>query len=162
MTACCMRSTPIPARELYAFVPDAAIPRGLGQYANPDYVHRYFVDGDLTVADVYTGSGWKTVLVGTMGRGGPGVFALDVTNPANPSFLWEISAATTNAGSLGRNIGRPVIAQVADGDWRVLDRQWSRQCTGGADLLVIDLGTGAVVSPTLRRCRQRCQRRAGA
>lgn len=103
--------------ELYAFVPNTVIMNGLAQYANPDYVHRYYVDGEMAIADVYD-SGWKTILVGTLGRGGPGIFALDITNPAAPLFLWEKDS--TDIPVLGKNIGRPVIAQVANGDWRVI------------------------------------------
>jgi type IV pilus assembly protein PilY1 len=128
--------------ELYAFVPNASIMNRLAEYANPDYVHRYFVDGDVAVADVYISGAWKTVLVGTMGRGGPGIFALDVTNPASPTFLWEKAPTDLNMGSLGRNIGRPVIAQVADGDWRVILGNGVDSSTGDADLISIELANG--------------------
>jgi type IV pilus assembly protein PilY1 len=106
--------------ELYAFIPSTVIMNGLAQYANPDYVHKYFVDGEMAIADVYdTGSSsWRTILVGTLGRGGPGVFALDVTDPNSPTFLWEKNS--TDIAVLGKNIGRPVIAQVADGNWKVI------------------------------------------
>ncbi len=94
--------------ELYAFVPNAAILNSPASFSDPDYQHRFFVDGDLAVADVYdtTGSGaWKTVLVGTLGRGGPGVFALDVTDPTNVKFLWEKKGS--DIAALGKNMGRP-------------------------------------------------------
>jgi len=132
--------------ELYAFVPNGSIVRGLAEYANPDYVHRFFVDGDVSVADVYISGAWKTVLVGTMGRGGPGVFALDVTNPAVPIFMWEKSAS--DIPSLGRNIGRPIIAQVADGDWRVIFGNGVDSTTGDADLIKIRLSDGDVTTIT--------------
>lgn len=105
-------------RELFAFVPNAVINNGLAQLANPLYEHRYYVDGEFTAAEIYdtASSSWKTVLVGSLGRGGPGVFALDITNPASPTLMWEKS---TDIGVLGRNVGRPVIAQVANGEWRV-------------------------------------------
>jgi type IV pilus assembly protein PilY1 len=104
--------------ETYSFVPNAVIMNSLRSYADPAYDHRYFVDGEIAVADVYDGSNWRTILVGTLGRGGPGVFALDVTNPTSVQFLWEKRGA--DIAALGKNIGRPVIAQVANGDWRVL------------------------------------------
>ncbi|MET0279740.1 MAG: PilC/PilY family type IV pilus protein [Steroidobacteraceae bacterium] len=136
--------------EIFAFVPSASIAGGLVQYSNPDYEHRYFVDGEVTAADVYdtTTSSWKTVLVGTMGRGGPGVFALDVTNPAAPALLWEKTAAEVPA--LGKNIGRPVIAQVANGDWRVLvgNGPGSTASPGAVARLVMIGLTGAGVGTT--------------
>jgi type IV pilus assembly protein PilY1 len=128
--------------ETFAFVPNAAIMNNLRSYADPAYDHRYFVDGEITVADVYDGSDWKTILVGTMGRGGPGVFALDVTNPGDVRFLWEKSG--TDILALGKNIGRPVIAQVANGDWRVLLGNGAGSSGAAAQLVTIGVLTGAV------------------
>ena len=132
--------------EIYAFVPAAAIANDLRSYSDPAYQHRYFVDGELAVADVYDTSdrAWKTLLVGTMGRGGPGVFALDVTDPARVEFLWEKSG--TDIAALGKNIGRPVIAQVADGDWRVLIGNGLETSAGAAQLVTIGLRTGTVTT----------------
>jgi type IV pilus assembly protein PilY1 len=130
--------------EVYAFVPNAVILNGVKSYSDPDYQHRYFVDGEMAVADVYdtSASRWKTVVVGTLGRGGPGVFALDVTDPANVKFLWEKSGA--DIAALGKNIGRPVIAQVADGDWRVLIGNGVASSDGSAQLIMIRIANGAV------------------
>jgi type IV pilus assembly protein PilY1 len=130
--------------EIYAFVPNAAIANDLRSYSDPAYQHRYFVDGELTVADVYdAGAGaWKSVLVGSMGRGGPGVFALDVTNPLDVKFLWEKGGE--DIAALGKNIGRPVIAQVANGDWRVLVGNGHGTSAGRAQLVMIDVFSGDV------------------
>jgi type IV pilus assembly protein PilY1 len=128
--------------ETYAFVPDAAIVNGLRSYSNPSYNHRYFVDGEMTVADVYYGNSWKTVLVGSMGRGGPGVFALDVTDPSNVQFLWEKSG--TNIAALGKNLGRPVIAQVADGQWSVILGNGPGSTAAAAQLVMISIPSDAV------------------
>ena len=35
-------------------------------------------------ATSYIGGAWKTILVGGLGRGGRGYYALDVTDPASP------------------------------------------------------------------------------
>ncbi|WP_206606541.1 pilus assembly protein [Steroidobacter cummioxidans] len=128
--------------EVYAFVPNASIEHGMKELSNPEYEHRYFVDGEMAISDVYdTGSSsWKTVLVGTMGRGGPGVFALDITNPASVQFLWEKSA--TDIPALGKNIGRPVITQVANGDWRVIFGNGADSTGGSAQLVMIGVFSG--------------------
>ncbi|MDY6945004.1 MAG: PilC/PilY family type IV pilus protein, partial [Pseudomonadota bacterium] len=129
--------------ETYAFVPAAAIANGLRTYTDPTYEHRYFVDGELAVTDIYdtTANAWKSVLVGTLGRGGPGIFALDVTNPADVKFLWEKNG--TDIPALGKNIGRPIIAQVADGDWRVLVGNGHGTAAGLAQLVMIDVRSGS-------------------
>lgn len=127
--------------EIYAFVPSTVL-SNLRSYADPDYEHRYFVDGEIAVADAYVSGGWKTILVGTLGRGGPGVFALDVTNPSNISLLWEKNGASIP--QLGKNIGKPVIAQTSDGDWRVLLGNGPGSSDEDAHLISIRLSDGAV------------------
>ncbi|CAB5719559.1 Tfp pilus assembly protein, tip-associated adhesin PilY1 [Delftia tsuruhatensis] len=66
-------------------IPSAAQPPGLAQLTEPGYDnrHRYFVDGSPMTGDVKIASQWKTLLVGTLGAGGKGYFALDATDPAN-------------------------------------------------------------------------------
>ena len=49
---------------------------------------RYLLDGPLIAEDVLIGGSYKTVLVGCLGRAGAGLYALDVTDPAKPQFLW--------------------------------------------------------------------------
>lgn len=129
--------------ELWAFVPRTAINTTLRDFTLPDYEHGYTVDGEMTVADVYYSGAWRTVLVGTMGRGTPGVFALDVTDPANPKFLWEVNASTSGMGALGNNLGKPIIAQVANGTWRVLMGNGPNGSGNTAQLLSINVATGA-------------------
>ncbi|TXI46018.1 MAG: hypothetical protein E6Q50_15695 [Lysobacter sp.] len=125
--------------ETYAFVPSAAIPN-LRDYTDPDYVHRYYVDGEITIADAYFGNRWRSVLVGTMGRGGRSVFALDVTDPDDVEFLWEKTSDDVSA--IGNIIGKPIIAQVADGDWRVLIGNGPNGNGDRAQLLMFDLEDG--------------------
>lgn len=129
--------------ETYAYIPKAVLPN-LAGYGNNDYSHRFFVDGKLTVADAYITNGWKTVLVGTLGAGGRGVFALDVSDPANVKFLWEKSAADIPA--LGNVLSKPVIAQVADGDWRVLLGNGPNGSGDSSQLIMISLRDGSVTT----------------
>lgn len=128
--------------EIFAFVPRQSMSAlvGAGNYAALDYQHKYSMDGELTVADAYLSGSWKTVLVGTLGRGGKSVFALDVTNPNSPSLLWELD--TTNIPQLGNTLGRPIVAQVANGDWRVLLGNGPNSTSQQAQLVVIDLDNG--------------------
>lgn len=138
--------------ETYAFLPNSSITAKLADYADKDYgssqseikPHQYILDGELTVADAYLDDAWKTILVGTQGRGGTGVFALDVTDPANITFLWEKSASDNSA--LGNNLGKPVIAQVADGSWRVILGNGPNSNGDKAQLLMFNLKTGAITA----------------
>lgn len=130
--------------EKYAFVPSSVINADLKSLTDPDYVHRYFVDGELTVASAYVSGGWKSILVGSLGRGGRGLFALDVTDPDAIKFLWEKTA--TEIPALGNSLGKPVIAQVANGNWQVLVGNGPNGSGDLAQLIMIDVATGAATT----------------
>lgn len=147
-------------REKFAFIPMEVI-RRLPELTNPNYTHRYYVDGTPTVVDAYikangTGNkGWRSVLVSGLNAGGQSVFAIDVTNPnqlnAN-SFLWEFTDE-----DLGYTYSRPAIVRLADGTWAAVfgngynstqkshsdDTQVSS--TGNAVLYIVDLENGNLI-----------------
>ncbi|WP_045727377.1 pilus assembly protein [Xanthomonas sp. GPE 39] len=130
--------------EKFAFVPKAAMD-GLLDYTDPNYQHRYYVDGELTVSDVYTvASGWRSVLVGTMGRGGKGIFALDVTDPNNISLLWD--KTSTDISALGNNLGKPIIGQLLDGQWYVMLGNGPNNSADSAALVLVNVLTGVGTS----------------
>jgi|GEM_PF-563332 len=138
-------------KELFAFMPTEAmavlqqsdVSTNKYPYWDPEYDHAYSVDGEITVADVKDGSTWKTILVGTMGRGGKTVFALDVTDPDAPALLWEKAASDGTVGPmLGNTLGRPIIAKVADGDWRVFLGNGPNSSNGTSALIMLDAISG--------------------
>lgn len=151
--------------EVFAYLPAAVITGGLASLADPDYgsssvPHQFFNDGELSVADVYFGSAWHTVVVGTTGRGAArAIYALDVTDPANIKLLWERSAGDgkTNADSIGQMVGKPVIAQTnvvasdttGDNNWSVLIGNGYNSKNGTAALLQFAIADGSLsVHPT--------------
>lgn len=144
--------------ELFAYVPRAALagpisvsdPRSaLVQLADPGYTHRYFVDGSPWVGDAYitrnSTSQWRTVLIGTTGAGGKGVFALDVTNPQSfsaSSALWDLTAANDN--DLGYTIGQAVIGRLNDGKFYAIFGNGYRSVNECAVLYLVRLEDGLV------------------
>ena len=54
---------------------------------------RYLADGPIIAEDVYVDGGYRTLLMGLLGLGGAGMYAMDVTNPASPSFRWAVENA---------------------------------------------------------------------
>ncbi|WP_269533712.1 pilus assembly protein [Chitinimonas sp. BJYL2] len=115
--------------ELWAYVPTEVLPN-LHKLADTNYEnnHRYYVDGHLTVGDVYDGSAWRTILVGGLGAGGRSFFALDVTSPTNPKMLWEFTDT-----HMGLAFGNPLITKLADGKWVVLVSSGYNNVTGSGD-----------------------------
>jgi type IV pilus assembly protein PilY1 len=74
--------------ELWAYVPNDLLDR-FDDLASPSYCHEYFVNSTPRAVDCYLGGEWKTVLIGGLKQGGGAYFAIDVTDPRNPEFLWE-------------------------------------------------------------------------
>ncbi|ACE85541.1 pilus assembly protein [Cellvibrio japonicus] len=103
-------------KEIYAYIPASAFPKlanltkaDYGKTSNP---HQFIVDGPVTVGDVYINGEWRTVLVGTLGAGGKGVYALDVTTDV-PKVLFELNES--NTPGLGYVMGRPLIVPMSNG-----------------------------------------------
>jgi len=103
--------------ELFAYVP-AVVHEKLHLLADPGYSHKFYVDGQMAVADAKLGTNWGTYLVGTFGAGGRGVYALDVTKPQDfdaGDVLWELTA--DDDPDIGFTYGEPVISRLEDGTW---------------------------------------------
>ncbi|WP_020394638.1 pilus assembly protein [Thiolinea disciformis] len=124
--------------ETYAFVPSTVMPN-MPLLAERNYEHRYFVDGEITAADVYLDGAWKTILVGSLGRGGKALFALDVTDPTDVKYLWEVNSTTVPA--LGNTLGKPLIVQTSNGTWQVVMGNGPNSADDKAKLVMIDIKT---------------------
>jgi type IV pilus assembly protein PilY1 len=103
-------------QERWAYIPPMVLPN-LWNLADSTYAnnHRYFLDGPMTVSDGLIGTTWKTVLIGAMGKGGRGYFALDITDPTSPQPLWNFTADDNN--NVGYSYGTPAITKLANGTW---------------------------------------------
>ncbi|MFZ3320890.1 MAG: PilC/PilY family type IV pilus protein [Usitatibacter sp.] len=142
--------------EIWAYIPSFVLPN-LKALADDTYPgnHKYFVDGSPVVTDIWNGSAWKTVLVGGLGAGGKGYFALDVTDPANPNILWEYSDA-----NLGYSFGNPVVGKLSDGTWVAaftsgynnvgdgVGRLYVVNAWTGVQKFTVSTGVGSATSPS--------------
>ncbi|WP_019590463.1 MULTISPECIES: pilus assembly protein [unclassified Thioalkalivibrio] len=132
--------------ELFAYIPGMLLEH-LPELAEPDYEHRFFVDGQQTIAHAQDEDGdWMTVLVGTLGGGGRGVYALDVTDPESvgpDSVLWEISG--DDYDRLGHIFGGVTVGRLeSDGDFYALFGNGYLSNDGTASLFAVELATGDV------------------
>jgi Neisseria PilC beta-propeller domain len=133
--------------------------------------HLFGVDGSMAVADVCFGSGnctnaagtgWTTLLIGSLRQGGNALFALDITNPTAPQHLWQDATPgdlTASAGympRLGQTWSAPVIGRTTPA---TLGRTWSVFVGGGVGsgpdsatdpwgnaFFVLNAATGAVLN----------------
>lgn len=144
--------------ELWAYVPRSAYTNLGNLTLRNGFSFAPTVDATPVTRDVFfdtalsspasTTAGWHTLLVGALGGGGRGIYALDVTDPVpgdtngvnannvGSKVLWEFSAGMpvttassngaggTNPGGnpadLGYTYGQPNIGRLANGKWVVL------------------------------------------
>jgi type IV pilus assembly protein PilY1 len=142
-------------QELFAYIPSALIPK-LPELATFNYSHAWYVDGEAAFGTVKDDASNVThMLVGTLGRGGKGLFGLNVTDPANFSadnVAWEFNGipgeqcgANPDRDNLGLILGKPFIGTLNDGKTYALVGNGYNSCTGKAALYIIDIQTGQVV-----------------
>ncbi|SEA81544.1 type IV pilus assembly protein PilY1 [Desulfuromusa kysingii] len=127
--------------ESFAYVP-AGVYDHLADLSDPDYTHRYYVDGSSSVGDIYS-SGWRTILAGSLGAGGQSVFALDITDPDNfeaSDVLWEYTDT-----DLGFNLGKSVIARMQNGDWAVIFGNGPESDNDQAYLYIVNAIDGTLI-----------------
>jgi type IV pilus assembly protein PilY1 len=153
--------------ERFAYIPSALfgipsqqISSKLNKLADANYEHQHYVDGEAVAANSPVNG--RYYLVGSLGRGGAGLYGLDVTHAAsNPTademVKWEQngdcatpSTATTATQELGLVLGKPsffykngatgsperIFVAVGNG---------YNSCTGKATLIILDAATGEVI-----------------
>lgn len=104
-------------KERWAYVPRGvhnklrSLVTGHGNYVDATPVvkdvrlYRALIDGEYKEK-------WITALVGGLRTGGRSYFALDVTDPDGPKFLWEHTASETDFDRLGYTYGEAAVGSV--------------------------------------------------
>ncbi|MDD1609862.1 MAG: hypothetical protein LUO95_04455, partial [Methylococcaceae bacterium] len=168
---------PEAGKEILAYIPNTVIDR-LDSLSNPSYSHLYFVDGSPQANDVYLpnvapvvpSNNWHTVLVGTTGAGGKGVFALDVTDPGTfgaSNVLWEVSNTDgpisgdvtmdnpnppiANKGrgfakNLGYTLPQAAMGKMHNGDWAAIVANGYSSDNNLGVLYILNIQTGAIIA----------------
>ena len=100
--------------ELWGFVPPNLFTKLQALHAD---VVEYFVDGSARayVARNPDGSISQAILVFGERRGGNRFYALDITDPVNPRYLWDISPSTSGFEELGDSWSIANISKIAYG-----------------------------------------------
>jgi type IV pilus assembly protein PilY1 len=107
--------------ELWAFVPPDLFPNLQHSHGT---THSYFVDSSPATyvydddhdGNIESADGDKVIVMFGERRGGGYYYALDVTNPSSPQYLWRISATESpfsdDYSELAETWSEPVIAKV--------------------------------------------------
>jgi len=150
-------------KEIFAYVP-RAVYGVLRPLSDPAYTHRYSVDGPVVEGDIWNGTVWKTIAIGTTGAGPAGIFAIDVTAPSAAmdatNVLWDITPADHPSSAvqngLGRTIGAGVIGSVRydadtnpatqpNGKWAYIVGNGYESINNTAALLVFNALDGSLI-----------------
>jgi type IV pilus assembly protein PilY1 len=111
----------------------------------------------VSVIDAFFGGAWHSVLAAGLNKGGQGIYALDVTNPAitestaSSAFLWEYTDAQDP--DLGYTYSRPQVVRLHNGKWAAVfgngynntAADGHASTTGNAVLFIVDVQTGALI-----------------
>jgi len=135
--------------ERWALVP----PPVFSRLADNRIAHTFSVDGSLGIEDVCFGTcdvpgNWRTLLIGALREGGPALYALDVTDPSRPAYLW-----TFYDGNLGDTYSAPVVAKIRVDLTGSLEDRWVAMLGGGVSSVnnsgdyfyLLDARTGAIL-----------------
>lgn len=148
--------------ERWAYVPSMLIPKMAKLSVNPapgaSFPHDYYVDGSMVTGYVGTS---KRVLVGALGGGGKGLYALDITGDklapadeatAKNNILWEITptsinkVASTSYTNLGYTYSNPSFAKVGVNDAVIVGNGYNNGGDYQAYLYIIKADTGELLS----------------
>ncbi len=105
--------------ELFAFMPKELLKNLPKHYENVPSIQRtYGLDGalvrwhdDANQNGIVDGND-KAMLIFGMRRGGNHYYAVDVTNPRSPRYMWRIDGGQGQFGRLGETWSRPTLVNV--------------------------------------------------
>jgi type IV pilus assembly protein PilY1 len=153
-------------KELFAYIPSfvygtgaGASAKGLASLGNPSYSHHYFVDATPQVFDVdlaragtqkatANSTDWHSLLIGGLGKGGNGYYAIDVTNPADwtgesevaAKVLWEFADSR-----MGYSYGAPSVVKTRRFGWVALFTAGYDNADGKGWFFFVNPATGALL-----------------
>lgn len=130
----------------FSYVPAGIDFTQLASLSDPDYDHRFFVDGGIDVSTKAQGNG-RNILAATLGRGGRGVFALDVTNPgsfSDANVLWDRTGSAADA-DMGYVLGAPLVRKGNNGKTLVMVGNGAESPNGKAVLYIYVLNSDGSV-----------------
>lgn len=140
--------------ELWAYIPSSQVPY-LERLARPAYNTQYrrsYVDGLMTVEDVYRNGQWRTLLMFGLRTGGSTYTVLDITDRDNPTLVWEVS----DSSIYGQSWNKPTVV-VANGSgsdnptnykWYMVVGTGEGKTTTGTNLAAYLLSATSPPTPT--------------
>ncbi|MCL1861303.1 MAG: PilC/PilY family type IV pilus protein [Proteobacteria bacterium] len=132
--------------EQFAYIPSALVSK-LAELTNG---HNFYVDGEILITTP-TQTPDQYLLVGALGRGGKGLYGLDVSNPATfqgSNVKWELNGRQTcpdpdpNSAYLGNIIGSLAYAEI-NGQPSAIFGNGYNSCNDKAALGIVNIANGS-------------------
>jgi len=143
--------------ERFAYIPGLVF-ENLRYLADPNYTHRFYVNLTPEIEDVSLSGVERALLVGGLGKGGKGYFALDVKNPTSITtetalanrVLWEYpknATAESERNDMGYSFSEVAIVRSNDvsNEWVVIFGNGYNSVNGHAVLVVLKAADGTVL-----------------
>lgn len=148
---------PNDGKEVLAYMPGPVVQTihsatPSADYSSAQYAHAYSVNGTPYTGELFYSGAWHSWLVGGLGSGGKGIYALDVTNPANFSeanastlVMGEWTPASTCAGNatcgnnMGQTYGTPQIRRFHNGKWGFVFGNGLNSTSGKAGIYIVTI-----------------------
>jgi len=134
---------------------------GLAALSKDPFIHHHYVDSTPTVQDVYfnnadgvgNDAGWHTLLVGGLGKGGKGYYAIDVTDPStlnNEANLAKAVKWEFTHRDLGYSYSRPIIVKlrntnIGSNGWVVIVTSGYNNIDRNGYFFILNPETGALL-----------------
>lgn len=148
---------PNDGKEVLAYMPSPIVQTihsntASADFSSPQYAHAYSVNGSPYAGELFYSGAWHTWLVGGLASGGKGIYALDVTNPANFSEAnastlvmgeWTPASTCTNTANCGNNMGQtygtPQIRRFHNGKWGFVFGNGLNSTSGKAGIYIVTI-----------------------
>jgi type IV pilus assembly protein PilY1 len=130
---------------------------GLAALGNPNYSHRYYVNATPKAFDANLGaaggaapgkSDWRTLLIGGLGKGGKGYYAIDVTDPST----WTSEAAVAGKvmweftdDRMGYSYGDAHVVKTAKYGWVAILPSGYNNSDGKGYIFIVDPASGKLL-----------------
>ena len=145
-------------KELVAYIP-SGIYSALGQLVEPTYIHEYSTDGGITAysddadkieltIDDETKEVGRTTVVGRLGLGAKGLYAMDVSKVKSSDgsmMKWEITTDSTGFEGIGKSIASPTIVKLHNGETGVIFENGFNSTDPEGAIYIANLSTGALI-----------------
>ena len=141
--------------ELWSYIPSSLLPY-LERLARQSYntlYRRSYVDGPITVEDVYRNGSWRTLAMFGLRTGGSSYVVLDITDRDSPTLVWEVS----HPAIYGQSWTKPVVVisngsassiNPADFKFYMVVGTGEGKSTAGINLAAYDLSSNTPPTPT--------------